>query len=767
MKHLSLIKRSCVAAGVASLTLLPSNAAPIPKPALQAFSLSSVQLGNGICSDEMLADDHYLHQLDADRLLYNFRKNAGLAAPGKPLGGWEAPDCELRGHFVGHYLSACALMYKSHGDKALRAKANYIVAELAKCQTALGGEYLSAFPTTFFDRVEARQPVWAPYYTIHKIMNGLFDVYQYCGNKQALDVAERMANYFETRTDKLSDSQFNAMLGTEFGGMANVLYDLYSVNHRPADLALAHRFDQKSFLEPLESDVDDLTNIHANTHVPKILGAARRYELLGDAPYGKLTSYFWDRVADHRSYATGGSNERESWGPPDKLANTLLKGWGANQETCTTYNMLKVTRDLIRWTGAPKYADFYERAFWNGIVEAQDRNNGMIIYYTPLAADAVKQWGTPNDSFWCCTGTGVESFAKLNDSIYFHNADSVYVNLYVASSVRWDAKHLTVDQVTNFPIEQGSTFVIHTAHPAKFALKLHIPLWVGSRCAINVNGKRTTEAPKPGTYASLDRVWHNGDRVSIKLPMEFHSQPMPDDNNVRAMMYGPLVLVGVTDQTTPINPIDPSTGLWQTVSPDPAQDLAPVPGKPLTFEATLSGHRTTFVPLFNVIDQAYTTYWTIDRPGSSLNAQVAAFNAAESARRARIIDSVQPNDPTSERLHNLLGSVTHSGTVGQYGWRDSSDWFEWTLKSVPNAANFLQVSYWGSDTGRTFDVLVNGTKLVTETLTASKPNELLTVIYPVPTAITGKLDSMTVRFVAKPGSLAGGVLGCATLKSLN
>jgi hypothetical protein len=638
------------------------------------------------------------------------------------------------------------------------------VAELAKCQNALGGGYLSAFPESFFDRVEARQNVWAPYYTIHKIMAGLVDMYTYCGNQQALDVAEGMAGYFKRRTDKLTDDRFNAMLGTEFGGMANVLYDLYAINHRADDLALAHRFDQQSFLHPLSEDVDDLSNIHANTHIPKILGAARRYELLGDPPYGHLTTFFWDRIANHRSYATGGSNAHEGWGPPDKLAHTLLKGWMANQETCTTYNMLKVTRDLIRWTGDPKYADYYERAYWNGIVEAQNPATGMMIYDTPLAAGSVKQWGTPTDSFWCCYGTGVESFAKLGDSIYFHDGDGLYVNLYAASTVNWAEKRVSVEQKTNFPEEQASTLIVHARRPSRFALHLHVPLWTDGNCRIAVNGKPESIQAKPGTYAVLTRTWHDGDRVEISLPMALHTQAMPDDPNAQAVLYGPIVLAGIFDKTSPYTPYDKTTGLLKTDSADPAAWLKPVAGQPLTFRTTGQAHDTTFVPLYRVIDQPYTVYWTVDRPGSDVDARVASYEQAEQARTARFIDFVHPNDPGSEKAHNMVADRSNSGVAEGHDWRDATGYFQWDLKVTPGVPAKLLVSYWGPDRDRTFDILVNGQQIATVTLTGGKPEGTYDVEYPIPAGTVGDASQITVRFQAHPGSNAGGIFGCGTEK---
>ena len=776
MKSVALSLGLVLALGSAAQAVLgpqPMPRPPVPIPALrtviptavQPFDLDQVRLLDGPEKAEMQADRKYLHDLDADRLLLNFRRNAGLPAPGKPLGGWEAPDCELRGHFVGHYLSACALMYRSDGDISLKQKANAMVAELAKCQRALGGKYLSAFPASFFDRVETGKPVWAPYYTVHKIMAGLVDVYQYCGNRQALQVAENMADYFEGRTDRLTDVRFDAMMGTEFGGMANVLYDLYAINHRPADLALAHRFDQASFLGPLALRHDDLTDIHANTHLPKILGAARRYELLDDTDYHTAVTYFWDRVANHRSYATGGSNRGEFWGDPDDLAQTLV---GNNQETCTTYNMLKITRHLIRWTADPRYADFYERAYFNGILPAQRPDTGMMIYYLPLAAGNVKNWGTPDDSFWCCYGTGVESFAKLNDSIYFHDADGLYVNLYVPSEVTWPQKGLRVTQQTRFPQEQESTFIVHAARPRAMALHLHVPYWANGY-TVAVNGKPVNVLAKPTSYAVVRRVWKDGDTVRVVTPMRLHTQAMPDDPAMRAVMYGPLVLAGIMDAKTPLTPDRSTTGSLRETSSNPAAWLKRVPGQPLTFRTVGQNHNVTFVPIYKIIDQHFGVYWSVITPGSARDRRIAALIAQQrqhaAAYAARVVDSIVPGDAASEKAHNLVADGSGSGTFNGGHYRDGHA-YGWDLKVLPDAPMTLDVTYWGDESApRTFDILVNGQKIATQSLDHNKPGQFFDVEYSLPASLTANpSNTITVRFQAHDGSIAGGVFGCATLK---
>ena len=729
---------------------------------LQPFAMNQVRLLPGEIEVRRDANRKYLLSLPIDTLLWTFRKNAGLATPGKPMGGWENPGAGWRGFFVGHYLSACSLMYAATGDPVLKARGDYMVADLAKCQAALKQEgYLSAFPTSEFDDLEAGKAVPVPYYTIHKIMAGMVDMYQRCGNRQALQVAERMADYFKVRTDRLSDAQMTVVLKTEFGGMSNVLYDLYGINHRPADLALAHRFEQASFLDPLALRHDDLAGLHANTHIPVILGAARRYELTGDADSRTITTYFWDQVTQHHSYATGGSNAGEHWGEPDKLAHTLTSD---NQENCTNYNILKVTRDLIRWTGNPKFADFYERDYFNGLLPAQRTDTGMMLYYLPLAARTTKQWGTPRDSFWCCYGTGIESYSKLNDSIYFHDRDGLYVNLYVASEVTWPEQHLRIVQQTHFPEEQGSTFVVHAGHPTMMALHLHVPYWAQGY-KVSVNGRAVAMNAVPASYATLRRVWKEGDTVRVTTPMHLHTSSLPDDPTMKAFMYGPLVLAGIMDAKTPLTPDQKTTGYLRETSPSPAAWLKPVPGQPLTFRTVGQAHDVTFVPLYKVVDQPYGVYWTAITPGNARDQAIKSNDQVRLKREARLVDSVQPNNAESEKAHHLVEIHTSAAAYGDGGWR-AGESFQWDLKTLSNMPMILDVTYWGDDTGtRTFDILVNGQKIATQSLDHNRPGQLFDVEYPLPLALTAAPNQVvTVRFQAHAGNTAGGVFGCAILK---
>jgi len=734
---------------------------PDPRFKLQPFDMSQVRLLGGLEKHEMEADLRYIKSIDTDGLLYPFRHNAGLPTPGKPFGGWESQSSEIRGTFTAHYLTTLALMYKSTGDVWLKSRARYLVEELAKCQRALGGKYVAGIPTSYLDRVETGKQVWAPYYVVEKLVTGLIDVYQVFNNAHALDMAQKMSGYLRSRGAKLTDGQLDAAMHTEYGGMAMMEYNMYSIAHNRADLDYAHRFDEASILGPLALRHDSLSGLHANTNIPKILGAARRYELLDDSTYRTVVEYFWDRIANHRSYATGGDNKAEFWGDPDALAHTLVSN---NQETCTTYNMLKVTRNLIRWTGDAKYADFYERAYFNGILPAQRPDTGMMIYYLPLAGGDTKNWGTPRETFWCCYCTGIESFAKLNDSIYFHDANGVYVNLYVPSELNWAEKGVRLTQTTRFPEEQGATFKVHLSRPSSLSLNFHVPYWADGFSA-TCNGKLLKVAAKPTSYFTVRRTWKDGDTVRILTPMRLHCQPMPDDPNLQAVMFGPIVLAGVMDKDTPIAE-DVNTGYLSVNRRDPSSWLKPVSGKPLTFQTTGLARSISFIPLYNVIDQRFGVYWDLVAPNSARARQLAGIEKSKRARNRRIVDEVNVDGGGEiEKSHNLFAESSNSGAFNGRHYRDGKK-FGWDLKIVPDAPMTLSVTYWGDDSGaRTFDILVNGQRIATETLNRNKPGHLFDIEYPIPASLTANADNkVQVRFVAHDGNMAGGVFGCATLK---
>jgi len=589
-----------------------------PSPRIRPFALSRVRLRPGPMLDAAEVNRRFVLGQDVDRLLHNFRRNAGLPSSAAPLGGWEAPDNELRGHYVGHYLSACALIWASSGDAQARLRGDKVVAALAECQRARGSGYLSAFPEELFDRLRDSRPAWAPFYTLHKIMAGLLDMHALAGNAQALDVVKGMARWTARWTQSLGDADMARVLEREYGGMNEVLYNLAAVTGEAEWREVAHRFDHERIFRPLADGRDELKGLHVNTQIPKIIGAARRYELTGEPRYRRIAEYFWHEVTGRRSYATGGTSNGEAWNAEPGVLSTELSGY--TQECCVTYNLLKLTRQLFTWTADPACADYYERALWNGILGTQHPGDGSKLYYVSLASGYWKLFGAPLEDYWCCTGSGSESFAKLGDSIYFSDDDGLYVNLFIASELTWTERGVTVIQDTRFPAEPRTSLTIKSPRPIGFALRVRVPAWTARGGSARLNGKPLDGFAAPGGYLVLDRIWRDGDRLDVALPMAVSASPTPDDPSVQAMLYGPLVLAvrmgsaGLGPGILRAEPTRPRTipeykaeGLPMLALAGRAPWLVADGNKPLTFH-TAAGDRREFVPLYQILDERYGVY---------------------------------------------------------------------------------------------------------------------------------------------------------------
>ncbi|MCX5684750.1 MAG: glycoside hydrolase family 127 protein [Planctomycetota bacterium] len=781
------LKRLCSWAGVAiflaavaipkaafgdSLTRESENKMKVmPKAAAKAyaFPLTDVRLLDGPFKHAMELDRDYLLSLDPDRLLHDFRVNAGLPSSAKPLGGWEKPDCELRGHFIGHYLSACALMYASTGDARLKDRATVMVAGLAECQQKISSGYLSAYPEEFFDRVEARKRVWAPWYTLHKIYTGLVDVYVLCVNPQALEVVKKMADWAKARTDRLSDEQMEKMLGEEHGGMNDALAELYAVTGEEKYLRLSQRFNHKAVLEPLARKEDKLTGLHANTQFPKIIGAARQYELTGDEPLRTLATFFWEVVSRERSYVIGGNSDGEHFSPKEKLS----QAFGPNTtETCNTYNMLKLTRHVFSWKPDAEYADFYERALYNHILASQNPEDGMTCYYVPLRTGSHKTFSTPNDAFWCCTGTGIENHAKYGDSIYFHDgAKGLYVNLFIASELAWKAHGVKIRQETTYPESDTTRLVFTCEKPVELTVSLRHPWWAVSGITLSVNGQVQAAGSKPGSYAAVTRSWKTGDTVDLKMPMTVRTEGFRDNPRRLALLYGPVVLCA---EVNPQKPAPTMLGSPEDVAPA----VKPVAGKTLEFTLPASLVRTagedaaadvTLTPFYKQYKKPYIVYWDVltDEQWKQRQAEHAAAIEKQKLLKARAVDTVEIGQAASEKKHDMTGEKTGSGEFNGNRYRHATDGggFSYRMKVLPDKPVEILCTYWGSDGGgRTFDVLVDGTKVATEKLAGKHPGEFFDQVYAVPPDLTKGKDAVVIKFQAQPGNFAGGVFGCAVLK---
>ena len=577
---------------------------------LVPFPMTAVRLLPGEFAAQAEINQRYLDSLDPTRLAHSFRTTAKLTSSATPYGGWEKPDCELRGHFNGgHYLSAVALAYASAGNETLRRKGDALVAELAGCQKANGNGYLSAYPESLFETLARGGKVWAPFYTLHKIMAGLVDMYVHTGNEQALQIAEGIGGWVEAYFQGINDDQRQFMLRTEFGGMNEVLANLSGITRQERYLRLARLFEQPAFLDPLAMHRDDLKGLHANTHVPKVIGAARMYELTGETRYRDIATYFLDEVLTERTYAIGNNSVDEHWrSNPGDLKGTLKYH---DAECCVAYNMMKLERHVYSWTGDARWMDAYERSLWNARMGTQDAQ-GLKQYFFPLAAGYWRHVNSPEESFWCCTGTGAEEFAKFNDTIYFHDGKNVWVNQFIASELTWKDAGLTLRQETGFPVEQGTKLRLKVTAPSRWTMHVRIPGWADGG-SVSINGRALEAFAQPGSYLSLTREWRDGDTVEVALPMRLYAEPLPGDPTLRAALYGPLVLaadMGPGPASGPLKiggydsgPKDPGSA-----APGPVGWPELVSAKELTFRAAGSWSGAV-KPMYRIKDERYGVYW--------------------------------------------------------------------------------------------------------------------------------------------------------------
>ena len=590
----------------------------------QPFPLSAVRLGSGPFQEQADINTRYLDSLAVDRLVHSFRISAGISSSATPYGGWEDPSCELRGHFNGgHFLSAVALASATSANSDLERRGNELVSALAQCQKKVGTGYLSAFPPELFERLAKGQQVWAPFYTYHKIMAGLLDMHSSAGNADALPVAEGMARWVGNYFSGISTDQRQRMLRTEYGGMNEVLVNLAALTQKERYLDTARLFEQPGFLDPLAERRDELRGLHANTHVPKVIGAARMYEVTGERRYREIAEYFLEEVLTARNYAIGNTSLDEHWrSPPGQLQGTL--GW-SNAECCVAYNLMKLQRLVFGWTGNARWMDEYERTLFNCRLGTQDPR-GLKQYFFPLAAGYWRAYNSAEESFWCCTGTGAEEFAKFTDTIFFHRGSDLYVNQFIAATLQWKEEGLCVQQVTRFPAEQGTTLKITSSRPAvPRTIHVRIPEWVAGAAEIRVNGRPLESVADPGSYVGVRRVWREGDTLALHLPMRLRQQSLPGDDSVTAVLYGPLVLA------TDLGP-GPAEGPKRVVHGRPTEPEGlpppdPLPRVPAEFAsreaswvdiespselrfkaASLEGTRK-LLPMYRIRDERYSVYW--------------------------------------------------------------------------------------------------------------------------------------------------------------
>jgi DUF1680 family protein len=537
-------------AGTAAAALPYGSAAespPQPFVGAQYFALAQVRLGEGPFLHAQRLDADYLLRLEPDRLLHNFLLNAGLEPKAPVYGGWESVepwiDIRCHGHTLGHYLGAVACMYESTDDTRFAERVDYIVAELAACQQKTGG-WLTAFPdgvAPLLDSLAGKPFAGVPWYTVHKVLAGLRDAHIHRGSLAALAVLVKFADWIDTAAREIPDAQFQKMLDREHGGMNEVLADVFSLTGDPRHRELALRFSHRALLVPLSEHRDTLDGLHSNTQIPKVVGFSRIRDITGAREFGDAAEFFWRTVTQERSFVTGGHGDGEHFFPKQDFARHL--GSAKTMETCCTHNMLRLTRSLYARDPQVAYLDYFERALFNGILAAQDPATGMNTYFQATRPGYVRLYHTPFDSFWCCTGSGIENHARYGESIYAHDAETLYVNLFLASKLNWQERGITLTQATRFPDAETTRLEFALAKPQDLKLAIRQPAWCAAM-TLTVNGRRKIVSRRPGSYYSLDRTFRSGDVIEVRMPMALKIEPLPNAPGFAALMYGPIVLAG-------------------------------------------------------------------------------------------------------------------------------------------------------------------------------------------------------------------------------
>ncbi len=766
--------------------VVPQKARPLP--------LSDVRLTGGPLKHAQDLDREYLLALEVDRMMAFLRKSAGLDPKAQGYGGWDGPGRQLTGHIAGHYLSAVSLMYAATGDDRFKQRAEHLVSELKVVQDKQGDGYIGAQADK--DGVDGKvrfqelsrgiirsggfdlNGLWSPWYVVHKIFAGLRDAYRFTGDRTALDVEIKYAAWVESIVSPLNEEQTQRMLATEFGGMNEVLADLYADTGNKRWLDLSDHFDHRAVIDPLSRREDILAGKHGNTLVPKLLGALVQYEYTGSQRDGTAAKYFWDEVVNHHTFATGGHGRNEYFGQPDKLSDMID---GRTAETCNVYNLVKMARALFALEPDIRYADFQERALFNHVLGSIDPADGSMCYMVPVGQGVSREYQNMTRSFTCCVGSGMESHALHGDGLYFEAPGRLWVNLYVPSVARWRTLDATITTETTFPDGDVAKLVVTLKTPKRFTLALRRPYWAGAGFSVRVNGAPVATLPPAGSYVELTRTWKTGDAVTLVLPKTLRAEPLPDNPNRVALMWGPLVLAGDLGPVARLASADDEEGQGLTRSAPalvaagrPLESwIKPVPGRPGVFRTDGAGRDrdVDLVPFYALQRRTYAAYWDLYTP-AQWAARAAEVRAAEEKQRrlvAATLGFAQPGQMQAERDASYQGeNVQPTQSRGRFG-RRGTGWFSMDLAVAPSQPATLIVTYAGDERAtRTFDVLVDGAKIASQVVERRSPERntgLFDVEYKLPAEATRAKQKITVRFQATGGNELAAVYAIRTVRT--
>ena len=769
----------CTSAG-AALSSARSRAASIAEHvAVRPVPIANVRLLPSPFLDALAANRAYLFRLDADRLLHNYRAQAGLAPKGASYGGWEAET--IAGHTLGHYLSALSLLHAQTGDPEARSRVAYIVDELVLCQSRSADGYVAGFTRirdgvtepgrAAFDEIRRGDirssgfdlnGAWSPLYNWHKLLAGLLDAERHCGNPRALGVATRLSNYLAGIFAHLDDDQVQAVLACEYGGLNESLAELYARTGDPADLRLAERIHDRRTLDPLARGQDDLGGLHANTQIPKIVGLARLFEITGRTDHAIASTTFWTAATRHHAYVIGGVGDREYFTAPDSSAEYVTE---QTCETCASYNMLKLARHLYARDPDAALFDAYERIQINHILAQHDPKTGMFTYMMPLMSGAVREWSTPFDDFWCCVGTGMESHAKHGDSVFWTSGrDTVIVNLFVPATMHWEGVGLALE--TAYPAD-GQVGIVVTASRRRHAwtLRLRVPGW-SRDTGLAVNGEPVPVARDADGYASLRRAWRQGDRVTLRLDMRIRTETPAGSGRLVSFLRGPSVLAA--DLGPASSPFDGVTPALVGDVDELVDRVTPMPDAPGRFRLGGIARPDDLVlaSFADARDRRSAVYFPVFI-AQEWHTEEARFRADEADRRAlaaRAADAFHPGEMQSERDHDLVATSSYPLTYRFRHGRDARDggFFAFRMCGRPGPLT-LRLTYWGEERNRLFRILVDGAAIATVALDGTHPGTFFDAAYGIPEHLTAGRATLTIRIEPLRGHSAGPVFDALLL----
>ena len=784
---------------------IPYAATPLP--------LSDVRLTGGPLKHAQDLDADYLLKLEPDRMLYYLRLRAGLQPKAQQgYGGWDGEGRQLTGHIAGHYLSAVSYMWAATGEPRFKERADYIVKELKEIQDKHGDGYIGALMANAprnrdtnsaaagTNNASARRNpalvdgkqrfedlakgviqsggfdlngMWSPWYVQHKLYAGLRDAYRFTGNRTALEVEIRFAEWADGILSKLSDAQIQRMLATEFGGMNEIMADLYADTGDQRWLKACDYFEHRAIVEPLARHEDILAGKHGNTQVPKLLGELMRYICTGNETSGSAAKFFWDRVVFHHSFATGGHGHDEYFGPPDKLNNVVD---GRTDESCNVYNMLKLTRLLFALQPDAKYAEFQERALFNHVLASIDPQDGRTCYMVPVGRGVTHEYQDMLHSFTCCVGSGMESHALHGHGIYYASADKLWVNIYTPSKASWKATGAQLETQTDFPEGESATFKFTLSSEKKFTLALRRPSWAGAGFSVAVNGQAEKDLPPPGSFAELNRTWKTGDTVSLVLPKTLREEPLPDNPKRVALMWGPLVLAGDLGPEQRRGrggraAASESVPVFVAVGQPVSDWLKPVPGKPGEFATQGVGREkdVEFVPFYRLHRRTYAVYWDLFTPEDWARKaeEVAAAHEKQHKLELATVAYAQPGEMQPERDYNWQGEDSETDRIMGRAARRGTKWFSFDLPVDTNHPMACVVTYYSDEwRKRTFEILVDGQRVAEQTVEKDgTPPHFFDAEYPIPAELVKGKQKVTVRFQATQGNEIAAVFGLRMIRS--